>query len=83
MDSIGDLLPQDLGQPPEQFQKVKEFISSRYGVDSVVALAHKSLVITVPDSAVAMELRMNHLELQTTCQIDPKLKLVIRINPTI
>ncbi len=83
MDQIGDLLPNNLGETPEEFQKIKDFISSRYGVSSVVALAHNAIVITVPDSAVAVELRMNHLELQTTCDIDPKLKLVVRINPTI
>lgn len=83
MDFIGDLLPDNLRQTPDEFQKVKDFISTRYGVSSVVAIAHESLIITVPDSAVAIELRMNHLELQTTCDIDPKFKLVFRINPTI
>lgn len=83
MDSIGDLLPKNLGQTPDEFTKIKEFISDRYNVNSVVARAHQAIVITVPDSAVAIELRMNHLELQTTCSIDPDLKIVIRINPTI
>jgi hypothetical protein len=83
MDAIGDLLPEHMGQKPDEFAKIKEFIRSRYSVNSAVSLSHKSIVITVPDSAVAMELRMKHLELQSTCGIDPDLKIVIRINPSV
>lgn len=83
MDEIKDLLPQNLQKSPDEFQKIKDFIRSRYNVGSSISLSHQSIFITVPDSAVAMELRINHLELQSSCSINPDLKIIIRINPSV
>jgi hypothetical protein len=76
-DAIGDLLPKNRFEEPEEVRIIKAFVQERYKQTPAVTVKPNQIVIQVKSAALAGALRMHLHELQELCQT--KQRLVIRI----
>ena len=65
MSDLGDILAaKSLPREPEEFQIIRQFVQERCDINPKLQLRDKTIIITVPGSAVAGTLRFQLHELQ-------------------
>jgi hypothetical protein len=77
MDDLAKLLKdKGLNEPPE-ISKIKQFIKQKYDSDVTVLVRPKDIVLSVDNAALANTIRLNILELKSSCQITKKVSIRI------
>lgn len=76
--SIKDILSTNNNpQEPAEFDVIRRFVLQNYQSIPKLQISHNSIIITVPNAALAGELRLQLHELQELCDTDKKLLLRI------
>ena len=78
MDSLQDILSTRSFTPPDELKIVKDYITRRYKSRCKVQIERNSVIVTVPNSALASTLHMERQLFMEKCNIGDK-RLVIRI----
>jgi hypothetical protein len=78
MDSLQDILSTRSFTPPDELRVVKDYITRRYKSRCKVQIERNSIIITVPNSALASTLHLENQLLIERCNLGDK-RLVIRI----
>jgi hypothetical protein len=80
-ESLGDLLRKRgraSANEPEEFLVIRKFVQDKFSVTPKLAMSKNAITISVPNAAVAGNLRFELYDLSK--QLDTKLRLIIRIN---
>lgn len=76
MSDLGDILAKkQIPKEPPEFQVIRKFVYDRFDVTPTLQLRDRSIIITVPGSALAGSLRFSLHELKA--QLDTEHQLVI------
>ena len=78
MERLGSILGSKKFTPPDEMLAVKDYIKKRYDSSCSVSVEKNTIIISVPNSALAGSLRMEQRELIKKCKLGDK-RLVIRI----
>ena len=76
VDSLQDILGQKDFSEPVEVEALKEYVKRHYNVSSSVRLQRDTLILSVPNSALAATLQMNRHNIAQSCNLSKK--LVIR-----
>lgn len=77
MSDLGDILAKKkFPQEPPEFPVIRRFVKDNFDVTPRLSLRDKSIIISVPGSAVAGALRFQLHELQNLLQTDRQLVIV-------
>lgn len=77
MDSLNQILGDKRFNEPEEFIKLKEFISREYSADATIGMSGKYIVIGVPSSSLASSLRLRLPEIKSSLKISKPIRLRI------
>lgn len=76
MSDLGDILAKkQIPKEPPEFQVIRKFVYDKFEVNPTLQMRDKSIIITVPGSALAGSLRFSLHELKD--QLDTECQLVI------
>lgn len=78
MESIKEILARKDFDTPDEITALRDYIQRRYGVKCKVTLRSGSLILSVPNSALAGTLQMEKPKIIKACGI--KAKLIIRVS---
>lgn len=73
MDSIKDLLMQKNLEEPTEITALKDYYEKTFGLPASIKITQKSIVLNVPNSKLASEVRLRTLEIERRCQLTKKL----------
>lgn len=71
--SIGDLLPKDKFQEPQEIRIIKNFVQEKYGYTPEIAIQTNQIMIGVNSASLAGTLRMDLHKLSKLCETDKRL----------
>lgn len=77
MDSIKDLLSRKDFEEPDEIQRIKEFVKSKFDEEPGVKITKNSIIISVSNASLAGALRLHLHHLTKDLQTDKKLLLRI------
>ncbi len=77
MDSLQDILGSKKFSPPDEMDRIKNYIQSKYKTVAKVKLSRGAFIVSVPNSALAATLYLERQAMIKACNIKDK-KLVIR-----
>ncbi len=75
---MNDILSSRRIVAPTEVTSVKAYILEKYKSPCSVKLTKSSLILSLPNSALAATVHMERLDLIKDCSIDKRLRLVIR-----
>ncbi len=78
-DALGDLLQKrDSQKEPQEFMIIRKYVQDRFEVTPKLSTSKGAISISVPNAAIASNLRFELYELSQ--KLDTKQRLIIRIN---
>jgi hypothetical protein len=75
MDSLQDILGKKTFDEPDEVSALQNYVKSRYKSDSSVRLQRDSLILSVPNSALAATLQLNRQQIIKECNLTKKLAI--------
>lgn len=78
MDSIKDLLLQKNLEEPTEITALREYYEKNFGLPASIQVTTRSIILNVPNSKLASEIRLRTLEIERRCQLTKK--LFIKVN---
>lgn len=73
MDSIKDLLLQKNLDEPTEITALRDYYEKSFGLPASINVTPRSIVLNVPNSKLASEIRLRTLEIERRCQLTKKL----------
>ena len=73
MDSIKDLLINKNVDEPGEVSSLKEYLHSTFQISPIIQVSPKAIVVIVPNSKLATEVRGRVLEIERRCQLTKQL----------
>ncbi len=73
MDSLQEILGRKNFEPPDEVAAIKEFIKRRYDSPCRIKLERDTIVLTVPNSALAATVQLERQQLIAACGLSKKL----------
>ncbi|HZP55440.1 MAG TPA: hypothetical protein VFB03_01580 [Candidatus Saccharimonadales bacterium] len=77
MESLQDILANKKFSPPDEITLIKEYVERKYKSKCRVRLQRGTLVLSVPNSALAATIQLERMSLIEACHLKTK-KLFIR-----
>jgi hypothetical protein len=77
MDSLREILNQKKLVQPDEMGAIKEYVRQKYKSDCSVKMSRGTLIVSVPNSALAATLQLERQKLIKACNLGDK-KLAIR-----
>jgi hypothetical protein len=77
MDSIKDLLTRKDFEQPDEIQRIKDFVMSKFGEEPRVRITKDSIIISVSNASLAGALRMHLHHLAKDLETEKRLLLRI------
>ena len=78
MDSIKELLFQKNLEEPSEVTSLKDYYQQTFHLPANVQITKNSIVLVVPNSKLATEIRARTLEIERRCQLTKK--LFVKVN---
>lgn len=72
MDSIKDLLIQKNLDEPTEITALKDYVQQNFHVLAKIKITPNSIILSVPNSKLASEIRLRTLDIQRRCQLTKK-----------
>ncbi len=73
MDSLKDLLISKNLDEPGEVSALKEYFHSTFKISPIIKIGQNAIVVTVPNSKLATEIRGRVLEIERRCQLTKQL----------
>ena len=73
MDSLKDLLQYKNVDEPGEVSALKEYFHSTFQISPIIKVSPKAIVVIVPNSKLATEIRGKILEIERRCQLTKQL----------
>lgn len=73
MDSLKDLLISKNLDEPGEVSALKEYFHSTFNIVPIIKISAKAIVVIVPNSKLATEVRGRGLEIERRCQLTKQL----------
>lgn len=80
MDSLKDLLQYKNVDEPGEISALKEYFHSTFKISPIIKVNPKAIVIIVPNSKLATEVRGRILEIERRCQLTKQLFVKVGLN---
>lgn len=77
MDSLQNILANQRFEAPDEIKALKNYLKAKYSSDGRIKVDERSVIVSVPSSALAATLQMEREKIARECGI--KKRLIIRV----